>query len=55
MHPMNTPPSPQPTPQPRDAAEAFQMRRLILLREEMSDLHARLVYLQLMLRLGVTR
>lgn len=52
---MNTPPSPHPTPLPRDAAEDVQMRRLIVLREEMSDLHARLVYLQLLLKLGVTR
>lgn len=52
---MNTPPSSHPMPLPRDAAEELQMRRLVRLREEMSDLHARLVYLQLMLKLGVTR
>ena len=42
-----------PTPLPRDAAEELQIRRLMALRDEMAGLHAKLVYLKLMMSLGV--
>ncbi|MBC8057585.1 MAG: hypothetical protein H7Y61_13505 [Rhizobiales bacterium] len=54
---MNTSPShPQPpTPSSRAAANELQMRNWLRLRRELTELHARLEYLKLMVTLGVSR
>jgi hypothetical protein len=53
MHPMNTPPPKPPAlgqaPDPSDA----QMLAWLRLRQELIELHARLEYVKLMLKIGV--
>jgi len=55
---MNTTPTPrphQPTPAPRAAADDEQLRNWLRLRRELTELHARLEYLKLMVTLGVSQ
>jgi hypothetical protein len=55
---MNTTPTPrpQPSPVPRTAAvDDEQLRNWLRLRRELTELHARLEYLKLMMTLGVSQ
>lgn len=52
---MDTPRPANPAPNPPNIADEAQVRAWLKLREEMAELHARLVYLKLMLALGVRR
>jgi hypothetical protein len=52
---MNTPTPRQPDPMPHTAAGELQMHNWLALRRELAELHARLEYLNLILRLGVSR
>jgi len=49
---MNTPPPKQPSPSPRSTDES-QIRAWLKLRRELAELHAQLVYLNLIMSLGV--
>ena len=50
---MNQPsPRPQPVRAPHATADELQVRNWLRLRRELSELHARLEYLKLMVRLG---
>ena len=53
----SVPPSSLPNPgdSPRLAADELQIRNWLRLRRELSELHARLEYLKLMVHLGVSR
>lgn len=50
---MDTPRPANPAPNPSNIADDAQVRAWLKLREEMAELHARLVYLKLMLAMGV--
>ena len=53
---MNTPtPSQQPNPAPITLIDDEQVRRWLKLRRELTELHARLEYLKLMVSLGVSQ
>lgn len=52
---MDTPRSAHPASNPPNIDDDAQLRAWLKLREEMTELHARLVYLKLMLTLGVRR
>ncbi|MBC7482065.1 MAG: hypothetical protein H7337_09260 [Rhizobacter sp.] len=52
---MDTPRPANPAPNPSNFADGAQVRAWLKLREEMAELHARLVYLKLMLAMGVRR
>jgi hypothetical protein len=52
---MDTPRPANPAPNPSSIADEAQLRAWLKLREEMAELHARLVYLKLMLAMGVRR
>jgi hypothetical protein len=49
------PANPTPNPNPSSIADDAQVRAWLKLREETAELHARLVYLKLMLAMGVRR
>ena len=49
------PANPIPNPNPSSIADDAQVRAWLKLREETAELHARLVYLKLMLAMGVRR
>jgi hypothetical protein len=55
MHDMNTPRPTGRAPHPSDAGDDVQVIAWLKLRHEMAELHARLVYLKLLLTLGVRR
>lgn len=53
---MNPPVPRQPSPtSPTDRADEEQIRRWLKLRRELTELHARLEYLKLMMNLGVSQ
>jgi hypothetical protein len=53
---MNTPaPRQQPPVSPADPVDDEQVRRWLKLRRELTELHARLEYLKLMMTLGVSQ
>jgi hypothetical protein len=55
MNDMDTPRPVNPAPIQSGSGDDAQVRAWLKLREEMAELHARLVYLKLLLTLGVRR